>query len=128
MPNSAHILSIKVLVNLGRRLRFFYDSWFLEHLFTFVKVAGATGLENSRPVGLLEILLKSTLAFDYADLSKVWEEQGLLHASQDAFRRGRGTETAQHRMKCDWNAVEILFCQLSADNSHPKLSACLVIP
>jgi hypothetical protein len=50
------------------------------------------GLENSRPVGLLEILHKASYAFDYAAITEVWERQGLLHNSQYAFRAKRGTD------------------------------------
>jgi hypothetical protein len=50
------------------------------------------GLENSRPVGLLEILQKASYAFDYATITEVWEKRGLLHNSQYAFRAKKGTE------------------------------------
>ena len=50
------------------------------------------GLENSRPVGLLEILQKASYAFDYAAITDVWERSGLLHNSQYEFRAKKGTE------------------------------------
>jgi hypothetical protein len=50
------------------------------------------GLENSRPVGLLEILQKASRAFDYAAITKVWEKKGLLHNSQYEFRAKKGTK------------------------------------
>ena len=42
-----------------------------ELLYTFIKVPGETltGLENSRPAGLLEILHKASCAFDYAAIT-----------------------------------------------------------
>ena len=52
---------------------------------------GAMGLENSRPVGLLELLQKASYAFDYATITEVWEEGG-LHNSQYASRAKKGTE------------------------------------
>ena len=50
------------------------------------------GLENSRPVGLLEIPHKASYAFDYAAITGMWERQGLLHDSQYASRAKKGTE------------------------------------
>ena len=50
------------------------------------------GLENSRPVGLLEILQKASYAFDFSAITEVWERKGLLHNSQYAFRAKKGTE------------------------------------
>ena len=50
------------------------------------------GLENSRPVGLLEILQKASHAFDYSEITKVWEKEGLLHNSQYAFRAKKGVD------------------------------------
>ena len=50
------------------------------------------GLENSRPVGLLEILQKASYAFDCATITDVWEKRGLLHNSQYAFRAKKGIE------------------------------------
>ena len=49
-------------------------------------------MENSRPVGLLEILQKVSYAFDFSAITKVWETKGLLHDSQYAFRAKKGTE------------------------------------
>ena len=45
---------LRQLVNASRQGRFFYSDWTQELLYTFIKVPGAMGLENSRPVGLLE--------------------------------------------------------------------------
>ena len=50
---------LRQLVNASREGRFFYSDWTQELLHTFIKVPGAMGLENSRPVGLLEILQKN---------------------------------------------------------------------
>jgi hypothetical protein len=63
-------------------------------LYTFIKVPGAMGLENSRPVGLLEILQKASYAFDFAAITFdfLWKSKGLLHDSQYAFRAKKGTE------------------------------------
>ena len=83
---------LRKLVNAGKGGRFFYSDWTQELLYTFIKGPGATGLENSRPVGLLEILQKASYAFDYARITEVWERKGLLHDSQYAFRAKRGTE------------------------------------
>ena len=49
-------------------------------------------LENSRPVGLLEILQKVSYAFDFSEITEVWERKGLLHNSQYVFRAKTGTE------------------------------------
>ena len=59
------------LVNAARVGRFFYGGWTQEMLYTFIKVSGAMGLENSRPVGLLEILQKTSYAFGYAVTTEV---------------------------------------------------------
>ena len=89
---------LRQLVNAARVGRFFYSDhdWTQELLYTFIKVPGATGLENSRPVGLLEILQKASYAFDYAAITDVWEisieRKGLLHNSQYAFRAKKGTK------------------------------------
>ena len=50
------------------------------------------GLENSKPIGLLEILQTTSYAFDYAAITDVWERRGLLYNSQYAFRAKKGTE------------------------------------
>ena len=47
---------LRQLVNAARVGRSFYNEWTHELLYTFIKVPGAMGLENSRQVGLLEIL------------------------------------------------------------------------
>ena len=73
----------------GRRS---YSDWTQELLYTFIKVPGAMGLENSRPVGLLEILQKASYAFDFSAITEVWERKGLLYNSQYAFRAKKGTE------------------------------------
>ncbi len=71
---TGHVLEgLRHLVNAARVGRFFYETWEKELLYTFVKVPGATGLVNSRPVGLLEILLKASYAFAYSDIAAVWE-------------------------------------------------------
>ena len=80
------------MVNASRQGRFFYSDWTQELLYTFIKVPGAMGLENSRPVGLLEILQKASYAFDFSAITEVWERKGLLHNSQYAFRAKKGTE------------------------------------
>ena len=80
------------LVNATRVGRFFYGGWTQEMLYTFIKVPGAMGLENSRPVGLLEILQKASYAFDFSATTEVWEREGLLHDSQYAFRAKKRTE------------------------------------
>ena len=69
------------MVNAARVGRGFYSDWTQELLYTFIKVPGAMGLENSRPVGMLEILQKTPYAFDYAAITEVWERKGLLHDS-----------------------------------------------
>ena len=43
-------------------------------------------------VGLLEILQKASYAFDFSEITQVWEKKGLLHNSQYAFRAKKGTE------------------------------------
>ena len=58
----------------------FYSEWTQELLYTFIKVPGAMRLENSRPVGLLEILQKASYAFDYAAITDVWERKGCCTA------------------------------------------------
>ena len=83
---------LRQLVNAARVGRFFYSEWTQELLYTFIKVPGAMGLGNSRPVGLLEILQKASYAFDYAAITVVWERRGLLHNSQYAFRAKKGAE------------------------------------
>ena len=83
---------LRLLVNASREGRFFYSAWTQELLYTFIKVPGAMGLENSRQVGLLEILQKASYAFDFAEIPQVWERKGLLHNSQYAFRAKKGTE------------------------------------
>ena len=83
---------LRLLVNASREGRFFYGAWTQELLYTFIKVPGAMGLENSRPVGLLEILQKASYAFDFSEITQVWERKGLLHNSQYAFRAKKGTE------------------------------------
>ena len=83
---------LRQLVNASRQGRFFYSDWTQELLYTFIKVPGAMGLENSRPVGLLEILQKASYAFDFSAITEVWERKGLLHNSQYAFRAKKGTE------------------------------------
>ena len=83
---------LRQLVNAARVGRFFYSEWTQELLYTFSKVPGTMGLENSRPVGLLETLQKASYAFDYAAITDVWERRGLLHNSQYAFRAKKGTE------------------------------------
>ena len=62
---------LRQLVNAARVGRFFYGGWTQGLLYTFIKVPGAMGLENSRPVGLLEILQKASYAFDYAAITEV---------------------------------------------------------
>ena len=62
---------LRQLVDAVRVGGFFYNDWTQELLHTFIKVPGAMGLENSRPVGLLEILQKVSYAFDYAAITEV---------------------------------------------------------
>jgi ribonuclease HI len=93
VAKTEHVVEgLRQLVNAARVGRFFYKDWTQELLYTFIKVPGAMGLENSRPVGLLEILQKASYAFDYAAITDVWERKGLLHNSQYAFRAKKGTE------------------------------------
>jgi hypothetical protein len=46
------------LLNVAIIMRRDYKSWLQEQLYYFIKNPGTVGLENSRPVGLLEILFK----------------------------------------------------------------------
>ncbi len=84
--------SLRLLVNASRAGRFYYPSWKQELLYFFIKVPGATGLENSRPVGLLEVMLKACYALDFGEITTVWERTGFLEESQYAFRRGKGAK------------------------------------
>ena len=47
---------LRQLVNAANVGRFFYSEWTQKLLYTFIEIPGAMGLENSRLVGLLEIL------------------------------------------------------------------------
>ena len=93
MAYTGHVVEgLRQLVNAARVGRFFYSEWTQELLYTLIKVPGAMGLENSRPVGLLEILQKASHVFDYAANTEVWERKGLLHNSQYVCRAKKGTE------------------------------------
>ena len=59
------VAGLRQLMNAPRQGRFFYSDWTQELLYTFIKVPGTTGLENSRPVGLPEIMQKASYAFDF---------------------------------------------------------------
>ena len=77
VAHTDHVVEgLRQLVNAARVGRFFYGGWTQKLLYTFFKVPGAMGLENSRPVGLLEILQKASYAFDYAAITEVWERHG----------------------------------------------------
>ena len=53
VAKTGHVVEgLRQLVNAARVGRFFYSEWTQELLYTFIKVPGAMGLENSRPVGL----------------------------------------------------------------------------
>jgi hypothetical protein len=92
---TGHVVEgLRLLTNASRVGRFYYESWQKELLYLFVKVPGGAGLDQSRPVGLLEILLKGTYTVDFAAITTVWEKLGLLADPQYAFRIGRGTEGA----------------------------------
>lgn len=83
---------LRQLVSVARILRFHYEQWKDELLYTFIKVPGGVGLEDSRPIGLLDILMKASKAVDYSGIARVWERRGILHGPQFAFRQGKGTE------------------------------------
>ena len=56
VAKTEHVVErLRQLVNNARVGRFFYSEWTQELLYTLIKVPGAMGFENSRPVGLLEI-------------------------------------------------------------------------
>ena len=80
------------LVNVAIIVRRDYKSWLQEQLYYFIKNPGTVGLENSRPVGLLEILFKCREAFDSAALMQVWRKTGVLQPEQWAYQEGRGCE------------------------------------
>ena len=80
------------LVCIARLRRQYYASWKEELLYYFVKNPGMTGLENSRPVGLLEVLYKCSEAFDSAAMMSVWRRLGVLQPEQWAYQEGRGCE------------------------------------
>ena len=92
---TGHVVEgLRLLTNASRVGRFYYESWQKKQLYLFVKVPEGAGLDQSRPVGLLEILLKGTYTVDFAAITNVWKKQGLLADPQYAFRIGRGTEGA----------------------------------
>ena len=71
---TGHVVDgLRQLLNAARVGRFFYNDWAQELLYTSVKVLGAIGHENPRPVGLrlLEILQNAPYAFDYAAITEV---------------------------------------------------------
>ena len=82
----------RLLVNVARVERKYYRSWQQELLYYFIKNPGTTGLENSRPVGLLEVMFKCSESFDSSAIMSVWTRLGLLQEEQWAFREGRGCE------------------------------------
>ena len=84
--------AIRQLVNIARQQRKDYASWERELLYFFIKNPGTCGLENCRPVGLLEILFKCSEAFDASAMMSVWAKMGVLEEEQWAFREGRGCE------------------------------------
>jgi hypothetical protein len=83
---------LRLLVNAGRVGRMYYESWKKELDYLFIKVPGGAGLDMSRPVRLLEALLKASYTADFAGIVDVWEKAGLIEDAQSAFRVGRGTE------------------------------------
>ncbi len=68
----------RLLTNVARMMRRSYASWLQELLYFFIKNPGTTGLENSRPVGLLEVMFKCSEAFDASAIMSVWVRLGLL--------------------------------------------------
>jgi hypothetical protein len=80
------------LLNVAIIMRRDYKSWLQEQLYYFIKNPGTVGLENSRPVGLLEILFKCKEAFDSAALMQVWRRTGVLQSEQWAYQEGKGCE------------------------------------
>ena len=80
------------LVCIARLRRQHYASWLQELLYFFIKNPGTTGLQNSRPVGLLEVLYKCSDAFDSAAMMTVWRRKGILQPEQWAYQEGRGCE------------------------------------
>ena len=80
------------LLNVAIIMRRDYRSWLQEQLYYFIKNPGTVGLENSRPVGLLEILFKCKEAFDSSALMQVWRRTGVLQSEQWAYQEGKGCE------------------------------------
>ena len=81
-----------LLTNIARTQRKSFESWLEELMYFFIKNPGTTGMENSRPVGLLEVLFKCSEASDAAAILSVWVRMGLLQDDQWAYRAGRGCE------------------------------------
>jgi hypothetical protein len=82
--------TMRLLTNIVRTQRKSFKSWLEELLYFFIKNPGTTSMENSRPVGLFEVLFKCSEAFDAAATLSVWVSMGLLQDEQWAYRAGRG--------------------------------------
>jgi hypothetical protein len=84
--------TLRRLVNIARVSRRDYRSWKEELLYFFIKNPGTCGLENCRPVGLLEVLFKCSEAFDAAAMLSVWTRMGLVTEEQWAYLEGKGCD------------------------------------
>ena len=83
---------MRQLVNIARLTRRDYESWLQELLYFFIKTPGTCGLENCRPVGLLEVLFKCSEAFEAAAMVSVWKKMGTMSEEQWAFTEGKGCD------------------------------------
>ena len=82
------------------------DWWKFRWLAPIPKNLLAPTVDELRPIVLLEVLRKCLAGLIVKRTMNVIEEQRVLSESQHAFRRGRGTYTANLQLK---NALRVLL-------------------
>ena len=69
-----------------------FRAWRRRVIIPIPKTQHYNGVDNTRPINLFDVIMKGFRSIIIARIQKVWEDNGLLHDMQFAFRGGMRLE------------------------------------
>jgi hypothetical protein len=81
------------------------SQWHTAHILTVPKTEHPTGLNQVRPIALLEVLLKLLTSFQADGLSKVWYESNIFEGTQHSSLPGHSVAAPLHIVRCIYEAA-----------------------
>ena len=96
---------IRRMLNLVARSGMVYTDWTVEVLVTLLKVQGSKDINDTRPIGLVDVLRNQFMGMHMALIVGVWAEHEVIAHPQYGFMPNKGTDQAR--------LVQVLVMEIS---------------